>query len=141
MIKVINSNDEQLPLASEEECTTRRAFLVFNGTIKPAGKTDVTVKKDGSQALSTRRSSRALRNKLIEQRIINPEPSYKAPIIRCRHTASEEGEYDPQPIKSDNEYIRRRDNYLWMVSDILRVRRELKLVLGKKADNDPDWYF
>ena len=141
MVKLINSNDEQLPLAGETECRVRRAFLIAGGIIKPAGKVDIIVKKDGSQVLSTRRSSKEWRSKLIEQGIIEPDFEYKPVSVRTGNLCREEGTYDPQPIRSDEEYERRRDNYLWMISDLLRVRRELKLVLGKKDDEDPDWYF
>jgi len=142
MTKLINSNDEQLPLANEIECKVRRALLVASGTIMPVGKADIITKKDGSQVLSTRRSSKEWRTKLIEQGIIDPECQYE-PVsgVRSGNLSREEGEYNPQPIQSDKEYMRRKDNYLWMISDILRVRRELRLVLGKKADDDPDWYF
>ncbi len=141
MAKVINSKSEdQLPVASDAECKVRRAMLVNSGVIIPANKSDVITKKDGSQVLSTRRSSRALRKQLIEQGIINPNFTYEA-TDREGFVPSEEGEYDPQPIQSDAEYERRKNNYLWMISDILRTRRELRLILGKKADDDPDWYF
>lgn len=143
MTKVINSNSggDQLPTATDAECKVRRAFLVNSGAIKPAAKADVVIKKDGSQVLSTRKSSREWRKKLIDQGVISPHSDYNPPVSRGKYTPSDEGEYDPQPIESEEEYVRRRNNYLWMISDILRARRELRLVLGKKSDSDPDWYF
>jgi hypothetical protein len=141
MTKVINSNEDQLPLADEAECKMRRALLIANGTIVPVGKVDIISKKDGSQVLSTRKTSKVWRAQLIDQGVIDPEPVYETFNIRRGCTSDEEGEYDPQPIRSEGEYARRKSNYLWMISDILRVRRELKLVLGKKSDDDPDWYF
>lgn len=143
MTKVINTKNsgDQLPLATDAECKVRRALLVASGAIKPAGKAEVITKKDGSQVLSTRRSSRAWRNKLIEQGLIDPNMSYESPSDRSDYIPSDEGEYSPKPVESDEEYARRKHNYLWMIADILRTRRELKLILGKKSDNDPDWYF
>lgn len=143
MTRIINSNEDasQLPLASESECKTRRALLISSGVIKPAGKAELVEKKDGPQALSTRKSSRAWRRKLIDQGIIDPDPTYKPALTRRNYSPSDEGQYEPKPIQSEEEYIRRRNNYLWMVSDILKTRKNLRLILGKKADNDPDWYF
>ena len=142
-MKVINSNEssDQLPVASDAECKVRRALLVSGGVIKPAGKSETIIKKDGTQVLSTRKSSRAWRQKLIDQGIIDPNPSYTPATSREGFTPDDEGEYSTQPINSDEEYERRKSVYLWMVSDILRTRRELRLILGKKSENDPDWYF
>lgn len=142
MTKMINSNNEQLLFANDAECKDRRSFLIETGAIVPANKADLVTKKDGSVVLSTRRPSRELRNNLIEQQIIDPDFQYKSgQRVRDGNLSREEGEYDPQPIKNEEEYVRRRDNYLWMISNILHVRRELKLVLGKKLDEDPDWHF
>ena len=143
MTRVINSNSvEQLPLATDAECKIRRSLLIASGAIKPAAKADIIARKDGTQVLSTRKSSKAWRQKLIDQGVINTSFVYiPTSDSKCGYVPSDEGEYDPQPIGSESEYIRRKNNYLWMISDILRTRRELRLVLGKKAEDDPDWYF
>jgi hypothetical protein len=132
--------NQELPFASDADCATRRAILISCGVIVPAAKTDYISKKDGSEVISTYRSSRAWRRKLIEQGIIDPKPEYVS-TYRRDHMSGDEGHYESKPITSDDEYERKKEVYLWMVSDILRTRKRLKLVFGEKPENCPDWYF
>jgi len=137
-MKLIKSNEE-LPLATEEECKERREMLISGGVVKPAGKTELT-KRDGNNILSTKKYSKSYRQKLIDNGLIITSFEY-IPISRNNYIPSEEGVYNPKPIRTDEEYNNRKNNYLWMTSNMLKTRRDLKLILGKRSDNDPDWYF
>lgn len=139
MIKIVNSND-QLPFATDAECKLHRVSLIANGSILPGSKSEVITRKDGTQVLSTKHASRTMRERLIEQGLINPNPEYPGRQTDLDYHGKEEGKYEVTPITTDAEYQRKRALYLWMVHDILKARRELKLVFGQRAD-DPDWFF
>jgi len=123
----------ELPIAASTECDEMRNSLIAKGTIVPT--------KPGVSAAQIRRCRKQERERLIELGIINPElcdlPSPALP----RPRAGEEGEYKPLPIVNENDYLRRRQTYFRMVQEILQSRRELRLVLGPKGNNDPEWVF
>jgi len=131
-------NDE--PFATDEECKARRSVLIAMGVIKPATKSDLIEKKDGTIILSTRKESRAGRKQLIDQGIIDPTFCELIPD-KSFHKGKEEGEFKSRPIKSKEEYDKRKQAYFRIMQEILKSRKDLRLVLGKKNDNDPEWYF
>lgn len=139
-VKLLNTKHDDKPLATDKECEAYRETLIATGIIKPAPRSELIEKKDGTIILSTRRDSRARRERLIEggvldptlcQLVTNPNP----------HTPKGEGEYSPKPIESEEEYDRRKRAYFRVMQEILRSRKDLRLVLGKKNDKDPEWYF
>lgn len=152
MVKIINSNKtvQELPIATNRECCDRRNLLVTFGIIKPNNKPDIIFKKDAIPTISTRKTCGNQRKNLIKCGIIQPiEELDDGSITFCelppkgnRGTINkDEGEYKPQPIKTDEEYYRRRQVYFRMIQEIIYSRKKNKLILGKKKDNDPDWYF
>jgi len=154
MTKIINSNEEKqkdiLPLATDRECRDRRSLLVLLGVIKSGNKSEIIFRKDALPVVSTRKTCRVMREKLIEREIIQPIRELKdgnitfcklPPRKKRRIVEREEGEYKPRPIETDEDYYRRRQVYFRMIQEILYSRKKLKLILGKKKDDDPDWYF
>lgn len=140
MSRVINANDSML-FASDSECLERRAQLINAGIIVPANTSELIQKKDGSFVVSTIQSSKEMRKTLISSGLIDPNlcrllPEKDRPISNL-----EEGEYKPRPIKTEQEYLRRKQAYFRIMQEILFSRKDLGLVLGKKEDGDPDWYF
>ena len=150
-MRVLNTKsvENELPVATDQECQERREFLVKRGVIKPADKLSIINRKSSPPLLSTRAANKEMRRKFIEQGIIKPMMnmlSMKATFCELaprgkRPCSSEEGEYRPRPIESDEEYFRRRQAYFRAIQEIFYARKKLKLVLGKKRENDPDWYF
>lgn len=112
--------DNELPIATDKECEDRRKLLISAGIIKTG-------------------NNKSLREELISKGIIDPNPSYIS-VKNNYNNSSDEGEYIVKPIKTDEEYDRRKSLYLWMVHDILKARKELKLIF-KKPEEEPDWYF
>jgi len=140
MIRLLDIRDNEKPLATDEECEVRRRILIATGVIKPALKSELIERKDGTVILSTRRDSRAKRERLIEQGIIDPT-LYQLSIDPSPYTSGGEGEYNPRSIESEEEYDRRKRAYFRIMQEILKSRKDLKLILGKKSDKDPEWYF
>ena len=92
--------------ASDEECRTMRDQLISVGRVVP--------KNADEEAVDT----------------TNTGSDASAPRTRRRVNVSdipEEGVYVVRPITSDEEYGRRKRNYLVMLQSILRARKELKL--------------
>lgn len=144
MARIINSNNQsELPFASDIECEVYRSSLMVAGAITPCDESEIITKKDGEQVVSTREKSKTQRNRLIERGIIQPRPSYESiPKLPRESRNIEEGSYSPpKNITSEMEYKRRRDVYLWLISDILHTRKDLRLALDRKNNDDPDWYF
>jgi hypothetical protein len=131
-------NDE--PLATDEECRARRSILIAMGVIRPAPKSDLIEKKDGTVILSTRRDGRVRRKLLVDQGIIDPTLCELIPD-ESFYKGKEEGEFKSRPIQSKEGYDRRKQAYFRVMQEILRSRKDLRLVLGKKNDDDPEWYF
>jgi len=141
MAKVLNSNKNNVPLATDEECAIHRAALISAGIIKPKA-VKVIIRDKRDPVVSTKKTSARYREKLIEAGLlIHDLVEFSSNSERQRPLRLEEGEYNPGPPKSDEGYKRRKAIYFWMIQDIFRVRKELKLVLGMKKDTDPDWYF
>ena len=128
------------PLATDKECQIRRSKLIAAGVIQPAPKSDLIERKGGSITLSTRKNNYGKRKKLISKGIIDSNLCHLIPETG-KYKAKEEGEYVSNPIVSELEYFRRKQIYFRMIQEILMSRKELKLILGKKNENDPDWYF
>ena len=141
-MKVINTVDKQedKPIATDEECQVRRNILISSGVVVPAHKSDLITKKDGSVILSTRKSGLARRKELIEKGLIDENLCQLLPN-NVPYQPKEEGEYRCKSIRSEEEYDRRKRAYFRAMQEILHSRKELKLILGKKDDNDPEWYF
>jgi hypothetical protein len=111
------------------ECENRRVTLIDIGTIKPVGSNSPNTTKDK-------------RERLISMGIITPIPhSQFIPEEKNDYTPSNIGVYVSTPIQSESEYERRKNNYFWMICDIIQTRRELGLNLDSKSEVDPDWYF
>ena len=136
----MENNMNEKPLATDEECTIRRNELIAAGVIQPASKSDLIERKDGSIILSTRKNNYGKRKDLISKGVIDANLCELIPETG-KHQVKEEGEYVSKPITSELEYFRRKQVYFRMMQEILKSRKELKLILGKKNDNDPDWYF
>lgn len=144
MVKVINAKkvkSADLPLATDQECIERRKLLIRSGVIAPANKDSIVFRKNSSPVVNTLESSRTMRKKLIGAGIISTELCYVEPGERRCGGSNDQGEYSPRQITSDEEYERRKQIYFRMMQEILRSRRDLKLILGPKKDDDPDWYF
>lgn len=130
----------QLSLATDGECAERRRALIASGTITP-NTGGVIIRENRQPVISTKRAALEYREQLINQEFISPElveipeKPYKRPL------RLEEGEYHPRPIQSDADYHRKRQIYFRMLQEILHSRKNLKLMLGKKKESDPDWYF
>ena len=122
-----------LPIASGSECETLRSNLIAKGTIIPSRPGD-----DDAQTRLLREQERA---ELIEAGVIEPGLCQLPPPILPRPRAGEEGEYKPVPISGERDYLRRRQVYFRMVQEILQSRQELRLILGQKGSNDPEWVF
>jgi hypothetical protein len=142
MAKVLNSEEvkSNLKLATDRECEDRRRMLVAGGIIKPAEKSEIVFRKNAIPVVSTRRARNAERRRLIEDGIIDPSYCELLPEQR-RISSSEEGEYKPRPIRSPEEFERRKRAYFRVMQEILRSRKELSLILGPKKDDDPEWFF
>jgi len=141
MTKLLNTKkNSDTPIATDTECKARRSVLIAMGAIVPARKADLITKKDGSIILSTRKQSRIKRQRLVDQGIVDENLCELVPHD-VSHKSANEGEYKVKPIQSNAAYLRRRQSYFRIMQEILHSRKELKLILGKKNDNDPDWYF
>lgn len=126
--------------ATEQECIDRRNLLIANGIITPANKSEI-IKKNREEVISTRKEVLNKRKQLIKQGIINPR---LCGIIHEKNIVvknNDEGEYNPKKISNNGEYLRRRSIYFRMLQEIIFARIDLKLILGKKNSNDPEWIF
>lgn len=105
---------KNLTFATDAECAERRQHLIAIGIINP-GSGKAPTKNSGTFEPAPRK----------ERRInINDIP--------------EDGSYRCRPIRNDDQYERRRQNYLHMLQSVLRARRDLKLefepMRGHKKD-------
>lgn len=113
---------QQLSFSSDSECLEQRKYWISKGFIKEGDK------------------SSALREVLIRKGIIDPKVIELAePSPRRRH--KEEGKYSVRPIRNRRQYETRLNNYFYCLQSILKSRAELKLDLGSKRSDDPDWFF
>lgn len=115
-------DNNNLPVATDKECMEIRNELIKQGIIKQ-GK------------LKTERE------KLISAGCISSSP---CPVLKHKFHPSDrkdEGEYQVVSIKNDKDYLIKRANYFRMMQEILQARSSLKLILGPKNEQDPDWFF
>jgi hypothetical protein len=139
-MKVLNVKRNELQFATNQECAERREYLIKTGVIKPAGKNDVIFKRNSDPIVNTIKTSRKMRQKLIDNGIISTDLCKVEPARDCG-VVNEQGDYKVRPIKSEDEYERRKNMYFRIMQEILHSRRDLKLILISKRDSDPDWYF
>jgi hypothetical protein len=107
-----------------------RDNLINKGTIKTA-----------QPEIPTKKLRRQERMQLIKLGIIDPTLCQLPEVKLPRPSGEEEGEYKVRPIINDIEYFQRRQAYFRMLQEVLYARKELKLVLGSKGPNDPEWIF
>lgn len=121
---------KEVLIATDKECMEIRQKLIDKGYLLP-----------------TSGSVESSRNKLIESGNIKPMTKNGkqtfCKLVRERNLpkCKDEGEYSSRPIESTKEYERRLAAYFYSIQEILYARDSLKLVLGKKNKNDPDWVF
>ena len=123
----------ELPIATGAECEAMRNDLIAKGRIRAA--------RPNADAARMRKLRRQEREQLIRAGIIDPSPCQLPAPVLPRPRAGEEGEYRPTPISNDKDYLRKRQIYFRVIQEILQSRRELKLMLGPKGNNDPEWVF
>lgn len=140
MSRVINSDEETL-FASDNECLERRQQLIDAGIITPANKGELIQRRDGNLVISTKQISREKRQNLIKSKMLNINLCDLFPEANRPISKSEEGEFKSRSIKTDLEYQRRKAAYFRIMQEVLFSRTDLDLILGKKENNDPDWYF
>ncbi len=125
---------ENLIEATDQETAERRQFLIDNGII----------------SLSSGANESKWRKELIKRGTIEPierlpcgEITYVklSPSQKIKSINKEEGEYKIKPIVSEEDYNRKKNAYFRSLQELLFSRRDLNLIVGKKNDNDPDWYF
>ncbi len=132
-------DSKELKLATDLEAKNRRNYLIEQGVLVPNSFT--TISKDNDMVASTKKASLLTRKKLIDMGIIE-ESLVEVPKYDKKYLfPKEEGEYIPKPINNELEYKRKKHMYFRMMQEILKSRKDLHLILGKKEDNDPDWYF
>lgn len=142
-IKSFNTDvNDELPVATDEECAARRNALIYVGIIKPDK--DFPIKKGKPAVISTKASSDRRRQELIERGIIDPNPV--SMFYESVHTShKEEGQYKVRPIKSEKEYEVRKRAYFRLIQEILISRRELNILFNQWDDEKmgswPSWYF
>lgn len=140
MSRVINSDEEAL-FASDNECSERRQQLIDAGILIPANKNELVQRRDGSLVVSTKQTSKDKRHDLINSGMLNIGLCNLFPEINRPISKSEEGEFKSRSIKTDLEYQRRKAAYFRIMQEVLFSRTDLNLILGKKENSDPDWYF
>ena len=122
---------------TDEESSLIREQLIDAGILTPAKEHELSVKKN-DMVFSTSGKTKLLRQKLIDDGFISEDRIELMPKVKSK--ATEEGVYFPKPIKTEEDYERKRAVYLYMVQDILIARRELKLELGPVKSNE-GWMF
>ena len=130
--------ENELPIATDDECKQLREHLLNKNFIKTAGKNDTIMIKNNI-AVNTKKSSLLKRKELLSKGTISDVfcniPKGKS------YPCEEKGEYVAKPINNDVEYNARKSVYFRMMQEILRSRQDLKLILGPKNSKDPDWFF
>jgi len=143
MTRVINTKNtkpDDLQLATDQECVERRRLLINAGIINPSHKDSVIAKKNSAPVINTIQYGKNLRQFLIKSGIINVDLCYIEPS-KHKCSANDQGEYKTKVIDTDEEYNRRKQIYFKVMQEMLCARRDLKLILGPKKEDDPDWYF
>lgn len=139
-MKIINTEMNTIEFATDNECQERRNFLITCGYIKPANRSELSSKGE-INVVSTKRFAHKKRSELISLGIIDQSLCKLIPEIGDFPSNREEGEYKVKPIITEEQYQRRKMAYFRMIQEILFSRRDLNLILGKREDTDPDWYF
>jgi hypothetical protein len=109
---MLKKNIEELPFATDDECFERRKLLIDNGIINE-GVFETT------------------REILIKNGTIDPNLVFKYNKDN-NYIPKEEGEFNLVHIENDEQYELRKHNYFCMLSDVLKVRKKLGLILEKK---------
>lgn len=131
-------NNENMQVATDEECVARRQKLLKAGVI--TNNNEELIDRGGEQFLSTMNYSSELRKSLEKSGLVSSE--YVSVPRMAHYTGhSEEGEYKSKPIRSRVQYERKLSLYFRMLQEILVARRELKLNLAPRQSDDPDWIF
>lgn len=125
----------ELMEATEMEANERREQLIAAGIISTR-RTELTPEE--------------MRTLLVCRGIIKPvEKLEDGTVTYCplperlnvRSTNPEEGEYRVKPIVSESDYERRKMVYFRSLQELLFARRHLNLIVGKKEEKDPEWFF
>lgn len=131
-------NENELPVATDDECKQLREHFLNRNVIKVANKNDIIMFKNNIM-VNTKNSSLLKRKELLNKGIISDT---FCDIPKSKHYSCEEkGEYIVKPINNDVEYKARKSVYFRMMQEILRSRQDLKLILGPKNSKDPEWFF
>ena len=130
--------ENELPIATDDECKQLREHLLNKNVIKAAGKNDVVMVKNNI-VINTKKTSLLKRKELISKGIIS-DALYDIPKSKG-YVCEEKGEYVVKPINNDVEYKARKSVYFRMMQEILQSRQDLKLILGPKNSKDPDCFF
>lgn len=134
---IINSKME---FATDQDCADRRNELIDAGILTPASAEEVVIK--GNEVhISTIKQSGEERMRLVNNNIINPNACDLRPEKNRKPSSLEEGEIKNKSVDSEEEYLRRRAAYFRMMQEIIFSRRDLNLILAKKEERDPDWFF
>lgn len=94
---------KDLSFATDAECAERRQYLIEQRLIRPGSQKD-PVRRSGIFEPAPRKTRRVNANNIPEEG-----------VYRCR------------PIRNDEQYQRRLQNYFHMLQSVLVARRELKL--------------
>lgn len=108
---------QNLPFATDEECEQFRARLIRAGKIIPARRAFTAT---------------AAKTPIMDGNSLPPPKRRNAADI------PEEGVYKVRRIKSDEEYERRKHNYLIMLQSILKSRIELGLEFGEQHEDSEE---
>lgn len=108
---------QNLPFATDEECSELRQRLIRAGKIAPT--------RHGAEEVA-------------EVTSYAKEDFVPIPSTRRRNIADipEEGTYRPRRIQSEEEYERRKRNYFIMLQSVLRSREELRLEFGGSNEDE-----
>jgi len=128
---------EELMYATDSESELRRQELINAGLIKVSS--DVVSLKNGDVSVSTKSNRYKERLHLISKGMIKVSLCNLRPENVAER--KEEGEYKSRVPQSDAEYVRRKAAYFRMLQEVLYSRRELNLILGRKDEKDPEWFF
>jgi hypothetical protein len=136
-----NNKYLELPEATDNEAQMRRDRLIKLGVIS----TNITQQRENQNM-----SPEEIRSKLIQSGVIKPVEKLKdGRVTYCdlpqklniKSTNNEEGEYRVKPIVSESDYERKKMVYFRSLQELLFARRHLNLIVGKKEENDPEWFF
>lgn len=104
------SNRKQEEFATDEEHAALREELIAAGIIKPASEDDQNSREESSTFHPAPKQDRTVNVGAIP----------------------ESGSYRCRPIRTDEEYDRRRQNYLHVLQSVLRSRRKLGVQFEKE---------